>query len=68
MLHLPGHLRRPRLHPVWTQLLPGLHRGLLGHEGQAGVSAVQGDVQRTPRTQDQPRIRGDGSIIGKVCL
>lgn len=54
VLHLPGHLHGSRLNPVWTQLLPGLHRRLLGHEGQVGVSAVQRDVQRATGAEDQP--------------
>lgn len=53
---------------MWTQLLPGLHRRLLGHEGRVGVSTVQRDIQRTSRTQDQPRICWDCWILEKVCF
>lgn len=68
LLHLPGHLHRSRLHPVWTQLLPGLHRRLLGHEGQVGVSAVQRDVQRATGAEDQPSFFRHDWILQKVCF
>lgn len=68
VLHLPGHLHGSRLNPVWTQLLPGLHRRLLGHEGQVGVSAVQRDVQRATGAEDQPSFFWHDWILQKVCF
>lgn len=41
LLHLSGRLHQPRIHPLRTQLLPGLHPGILENQPLVPVSHVQ---------------------------